>query len=645
MKLLAIDASGKSETVVIDKSRKIGEGATASVYRVTLNNELWAAKIYNTDRAAPLEKLEAMLKSPPSEITKIEGGQAFIQYTWVNYLLKDTRQRLVGFIMPFVDQAATNSLDTYYDPVLIKRLTGVAQSALSLRIEIAKNLCQLIANLHALGHHFIDIKPQNVRVYKDNNKVVLMDCDGYSIKNKIAPPDRFPADLISTDFIAPEVLKNHLSPKSLGEEQDRYGLAVILFQLLNRGTHPFQGIITNPNINVSTNDERAAIGLYPHGITLHPSVKPRPQSVHELLLPETRRLFDQAFTKLDRPSAKTWFEHFEKILNNKLLVRCKSHPKDVRHIHFKDLECIGCRIKSLQRKNTKAPSTYRKYEVKPPEVPLQSVKNSTTGSLSARYTSTSSISTTSSKNNSSNWWLIGFSVIALLVFIGHFGKSVDTSTQSSSSSTTTTYPSSNTTTYPKLNDGCGQIGIYNLTNTQICLHYHSNLYPNCTSNLLNELTTRQAKVFPVEECGQPKAASGQTDSSPPQKPKPDVEQKEPTTISEKMSYVSQKSTSPKITWSSISHDTKAAKYFYEIDADIIKNLNDSTRSVIDGLVVHSNVRLSYLSSFTLTGHGGESCETQSLGRIASCIVERNVAKCQFNEIPNARYYCVETFSK
>jgi serine/threonine protein kinase len=456
MKLLAVDERGQTKPIVIDHSKQIGEGATASVYRVSFNNELWAAKIYKPDRVLAVEKLEAMLLAPPAELIKLEDSQAFIQYTWVKFLLKDAGKGLVGFLMPFVDQQSTNSLDTYYDPVLIKRLAGNNPSALSLRLEIAKNLSELIANLHELGHYFIDIKPQNIRVYKDNNKVVLMDCDGYSIKNHHGSPARFPADLISTDFIAPEVLKNHLSPKSLGEDQDRYGLAVILFQLLNRGTHPFQGIVTSPHIQVNTNDDRAALGLYPYGITPNRSVKPRPQSIHDLLLTQTRVLFDQAFTSLERPTAREWQNHFETVLSDRLMVRCKLHPNDVRHIHFKDLGCIGCKIDSQVKASNKASTKVRSYEVKP--IDISSAKPSLQTSTNT-VSSSGTITSPANSSDANNWTIYGLIVVAILGFL-IFSDFSKTNSNSSTPIQTTNPSYSSTTPTPSIQHYSKYASIY-----------------------------------------------------------------------------------------------------------------------------------------------------------------------------------------
>ena len=347
LSLKAVDLHGQSLLIDIDTSSRLGEGATAFIYKVRVQGELFAAKIYKPERVFSTQKLEAMLATPPAGVVATEGNLRFVQYTWVSHLLKDSSNKVLGFLMPYLDQQATYSLDTYYDPILSKRLTGSHLGALSLRVEIALNLCRLICQLHDCGHHFIDIKPQNIRVYKDNHRVVLLDCDGFSINNRNGQPSRFPADLISTDFIAPEASRNHLAPNALGEGQDCYGLAVIIFQLLNYGTHPFQGIVIDPNVKVWTNDERAALWLYPHGAVPHPSVKPRPQSIHGLFLPESRALFDKAFTGVSRPTPHEWANHFQEILQNRLLVRCQRFPDNIGHIHFKGQACIGCTIESL----------------------------------------------------------------------------------------------------------------------------------------------------------------------------------------------------------------------------------------------------------------------------------------------------------
>jgi DNA-binding helix-hairpin-helix protein with protein kinase domain len=338
----------RTETLIIDETRRLGRGATANVYRAKFDGKEFAAKIYHAGRAFNESKFQAMLASPPQNCEVIQNGQEYPQFAWPQFLILDNNDNEVGFLMPLVDANESFTLDYYYDPGLFKKLRSHDESALSYKLEIAKNLSLLVADLHRQGHFIIDCKPQNIRVFRRNHVVTLIDCDGFSVNGT---GKRFPAELLSTDYIAPEAQKLNLSPSVLDETQDRYALAVILFQLLNRGTHPFQGIITDNTISANTNDEKAALKLYPHGLFPNIWIKPRPQSTHHLWPTETRVLFDKAFislSPLSRPSANDWAMHFDSILKTKTLVRCEKFPEDVEHIRFRDLGCPACYLKSLE---------------------------------------------------------------------------------------------------------------------------------------------------------------------------------------------------------------------------------------------------------------------------------------------------------
>jgi serine/threonine protein kinase/peptidoglycan hydrolase-like protein with peptidoglycan-binding domain len=337
---------GRIEKLFIDESRKLGRGATANVYRVQFNGKDLAAKIYHSGRVFNKTKIQAMLDHPPQNCEVIQNGQEYPQFAWPQFLVLDENNVEVGFLMPLVDANESFTLDYYYDPGLFKKLRSQDESALSYKLEIAKNLSLLVADLHRQGHFIIDCKPQNIRVFRRNHVVTLLDCDGFSVNGK---GNRFPAELLSTDYIAPEAQLQNSSPAELNEFQDRYALAVILFQLLNRGTHPFQGILSDNSISANTNDEKAALKLYPHGTHPNPKIKPRPQSTHHLWPEETRALFDQAFTSTfpsERPSASVWAKHFDTLLATKTLVRCDKFPDDAEHIRFRDLDCPACYLKS-----------------------------------------------------------------------------------------------------------------------------------------------------------------------------------------------------------------------------------------------------------------------------------------------------------
>ena len=324
----------------------LGKGATATVYRSSINGASYAAKIFHDKSKLDLEKIEAMLANPPSNLTGVTAGIDYPRYSWPISIIQDSFGQAVGYVMPLIDQKESFTLDHYYDKNLGKKLNSPDEVALSYKIEIAANLSKLIADLHSHRHCFVDCKPQNIRVFKRTHAVTLLDCDGFSINDNNGK--RFPAELLSTDYISPEAFREQKSAKDLGEYHDRYALATIIFQLLNGGIHPFQGIPTG-QVTAATNDEKAAQGLYPHGLVSDPRIKSRPQSVHNCFDDATRELFDKAFMGLPkyRPSAAEWAAHLDGLLQNKQLTRCDQHPYDIRHMRFMGKPCPECQLKNI----------------------------------------------------------------------------------------------------------------------------------------------------------------------------------------------------------------------------------------------------------------------------------------------------------
>ena len=338
--------------VNLNNKRILGRGATATIYEAEENGKKFAAKIFHDVKKIDIKKIETMIKNKPKKSSMKIDGINYKQYAWPLKFTKNKDGQINGFLMPLVDLSNSFSLDCYYDKVLFSKLKSANEVALTFKITIAKNLATVVADLHKDKNYFIDLKPQNIRVAKGTHAITLLDCDGFSINDKNG--SRYPADLISTDYIAPEVTNNNLLPSKLGEEQDLYALAVIIFQLMNGGTHPFQGILSR-SLSSNTNDQKAAKGYYPHGLNQHSLIKPRPNSVHETWLQETRKLFDLAFTGKpnERPSASIWAKHFEKLLKNKLIVRCDKYPKELSHLRFKDMPCPLCHQINIQAQNNK----------------------------------------------------------------------------------------------------------------------------------------------------------------------------------------------------------------------------------------------------------------------------------------------------
>lgn len=337
------------KNITIDMKRVLGKGAQATVYVCEVGVRKHAAKIFHQRSDFNDKKIEAMIANPPEKLEDFTAGILYPRYSWPLSVIQNSNNLPIGYLMPLIDQAESFTLDHYYDKNLGQKLNSPDEVALSYKVEIAANLSSLMADLHSHGHFFIDFKPQNIRVFKRTHAVTLIDCDGFSIQSYDGK--RYSAELISTDYISPEAFKNNSGAKDLGINQDRYALATIIFQLLNGGIHPFQGVQTD-TAHAPTNDEKAALGLYPHGLTKDSRILPRPQSVHFCFDDATRALFDKAFTGStdSRPSSEEWAEHLTIILRNKQLTRCEKNPFDIRHMRFLNKECPECAFQLAKNK-------------------------------------------------------------------------------------------------------------------------------------------------------------------------------------------------------------------------------------------------------------------------------------------------------
>lgn len=322
--------------VTIPKNH-IKSGGDGDVY---LMDSTTAAKIYRTTDSYKTDKLKAMLANPPKELIHIYNNKAYHRFAWPTDILLNNRGLAAGFLMPYIDVKTTIDIDNYYDGVKqkINHITP-QETALSHRVDMARNFSLAIAELHALGHHFVDLKPANVKVYRNIYFICLLDCDGFSIQGS---GRRFPATLYTSEYISPEALKSNADPKTLNESQDRFALAVILFQLMNYGIHPYQGIVQG-NINVQATDDFVKQDLYPHGLSRNPKIKPKPLSVHEFFDRNTRMLFDRAFMEnpQSRPTAREWQLHWDRH-NKPLLQQCGKIKNDYLHIRFTGMGCPTC---------------------------------------------------------------------------------------------------------------------------------------------------------------------------------------------------------------------------------------------------------------------------------------------------------------
>jgi len=139
-----------------------------------------------------------------------------------------------------------------------------------------------------------------------------------------------------------------------GEEaQDRSALAVIVFQLLNFGIHPFTGRPANDRVPTDV-PSRIAARLYAYGLKPNNQLSPTPSSGHAAMPADLRQLFDRAFegTGGARPSPVEWGAALRPYAQRASLklVKCGS---DGEHQHFAGLPCAACARAALISKTAR----------------------------------------------------------------------------------------------------------------------------------------------------------------------------------------------------------------------------------------------------------------------------------------------------
>ncbi len=307
-------------------------GASGKIYLVE-NKPDYVAKIFHNRNKSKTnrQKLEAMLLNKPNFSPVENEGRCYTQIAWPEAVLEDEKGFCVGYLMPLINMESAVSLDHLLQKAIRQKL-GLPEKY-AYRIFAAYNVASMVTSLHKCGHYIVDLKPSNVSVYKENMLVAMVDCDGFSIQGENI---RYPAEFVSEEYIYPEGMDKTCA--DMGEEQDKFALAVIIFKLLNNGIHPFSGVPRKNDDEMLTIQNRIEQYHYAYGLWPDKYQAPHPYSIHEYFARETLELFERAFTKGGkRPTAYEWQEHLWKLMHN--LRSCK---KNHNHVYFSAKGCGLC---------------------------------------------------------------------------------------------------------------------------------------------------------------------------------------------------------------------------------------------------------------------------------------------------------------
>ena len=366
-----IDSSGRTEVITLpSEPMEDGNGGEARIYVVNSLRDC-VAKIYREPNKHPERraKIETMMSLPPKHLSRSVGQRHLPLLAWPTHVVLRDDDSLAGFLMPKVPDdfvSLVQSLSRRASANAVGARAGLSENDRSLpsRLSGCRNLAGLVADLHRQGHFVVDMKPQNIRVHRQNMIVCMLDCDGFSIA--AGNGKSYKANAVTREYLAPE----HQSPpekqaalqtviRITDDTQDRFALAVLIFQWLNNGIHPFQGSPMHDRES-QTLPDNIRDGLYPYGVGGHPEILPKPNSVHDCLSEPLRKMFDRAFAATmpgDRPTAVEWRDCLDGLKTSKALQPCAVKPDHVLHIHFAGQDCPECRYDELNAAKGGRPAT------------------------------------------------------------------------------------------------------------------------------------------------------------------------------------------------------------------------------------------------------------------------------------------------
>ena len=276
-------------------AKLIGAGGEGAVYEdrddLSMVIKVMHAQHTTPERAA---KLRAMCDSPP---------QNWRTLSWPNAMESDASG--LRYRMPRVPRDAGTAY-RFISANERRQLPKPCQSY-QYRSRIGVNIAEALRGLHATHVRIGDVNPSNILV-DDDGAVTLIDCDSFQIPG---PPGRqpYPCVVGSPEYTAPEI--NDFQRQFRSQDSDNFALAVLLYQLLGNGSHPFQGIDASAGDSLSNIRERIKQHRFAHQ-PMGGRWKPTPGQARSwrAMALAVRDAFRQAFSpgapQIGRPTADAW---------------------------------------------------------------------------------------------------------------------------------------------------------------------------------------------------------------------------------------------------------------------------------------------------------------------------------------------------
>jgi DNA-binding helix-hairpin-helix protein with protein kinase domain len=317
------DSSGKR--IAIEK--ELFRGGEGTIHPV-IGNSGALAKLYHRKIDPPKQaKLAAMTTTANDALLRVAAWPAATLHPRAG-------GPIIGFLMPRFD-GQRFELHHLYRPGTRKQTFRQADWAFL--VHAARNVAAAVATVHAAGHVVGDVNQRNFIVGGDAT-VKVLDCDSFQIRGS---GRIFHCPVGVPEFTPPELQNRVLDGLERTPNHDAFGLAVLVFQLLFMGRHPFAGRFLGAGdmpIERAIAEGRFAFGRSSRSRLMEP---PPNMVAFDSLPPRLAALFEAAFGgSASRPTAKSWSDALD--VAKAELRACTLEPM---HKYYKALpECPWCAL-------------------------------------------------------------------------------------------------------------------------------------------------------------------------------------------------------------------------------------------------------------------------------------------------------------
>jgi DNA-binding helix-hairpin-helix protein with protein kinase domain len=314
----------------IPLGKKIGSGGEGNVFEIVSSSQRFVAKIYHK----PLdeqkqEKLRVMVRGCNDTLKEISAWP-------VDLIHNGAGGPVCGFVMPRVSDC--EPVHKVYGPT--HRKQSFPEADWKFLVRAAKNLAAAFDAIHFYGYVIGDVNEGNILVDK-HACVTLIDCDSFQVKTSA---DVYCCEVGVAQFTPPEILNGRDFSIQRAPGHDTFGLAILIFQLLFMGRHPYSGVYSGKAdmpIEKAIAEYRFAFGKN----SPKKCISPPPNSVGLAIVPtDLAELFEQAFTEsgtsIGRPTANKWWN-----VLNALEKHLKTCTADSSHKYYAGLTtCPWCKL-------------------------------------------------------------------------------------------------------------------------------------------------------------------------------------------------------------------------------------------------------------------------------------------------------------